>query len=369
MKKLAGLAFFRGTLLILLSMLLLATSSVMAAEAPVKEATLEFNFRPVVTFRTLFVGATPEVRVERALLRLEKLTPGQMEQPVELTPFAVEGSKAMGVRIGDFVLFNMLEGDLDPDEKISLDEYARRTSIALAEALRSASEQRRPAIFFKGVLLSLVATALAFALLWGIRRASGILVGRLQVVIEREHVSAGWRWARHGWLLVQRVAQLLMAILWLSIADIWLTYVLSLFPLTEPLSERLGDFVWLCSRNLWSGSRSEPDAEDTGCHGAYAPTYPGGRNAQAEHEANRDPAAATVAKPVESCCCRDGRIGDSLGSDGSHRGSRFCRNAVSALPIRARASARSSEWFAALSLCRVSADVQCLERHATLRTA
>ena len=133
----------------------------------------------------------------------------------------------------------------------------------------------------------------------------------------------------------------------------------------------LFDFIFegLCSRNLWSGSRSEPDAEDTGCHGAYAPTYPGGRNAQAEHEANRDPAAATVAKPVESCCCRDGRIGDSLGSDGSHRGSRFCRNAVSALPIRARASARSSEWFAALSLCRVSADVQCLERHATLRTA
>ena len=151
MRKQAGLAFFRGILLILSSMLLFATSGVMAAEAPVKEATLEFNFRPVVTFRALFVGATPEVRVERALLRLQKLTPGQMEQPIELTPFALESTKAIGLRIGDFVLFNVLEGDLDPDEKISLDELAKRTSSALAEALRSESEQRRPAIFFKGV--------------------------------------------------------------------------------------------------------------------------------------------------------------------------------------------------------------------------
>ena len=253
MRKQAGLAFFRGILLILSSMLLFATSGVMAAEAPVKEATLEFNFRPVVTFRALFVGATPEVRVERALLRLQKLTPGQMEQPIELTPFALESTKAIGLRIGDFVLFNVLEGDLDPDEKISLDELAKRTSSALAEALRSESEQRRPAIFFKGVLLSLVATALAIALLWAIRRVSVILVGRLQAEIEREHVSAGWRWARHGWALVQRVAQLVMAILWLTVADLWLTYVLSLFPLTEPLSNRLGGFVFGLLHEFGSG--------------------------------------------------------------------------------------------------------------------
>ena len=147
----------------------------------------------------------------------------------------------------------MLEGDLDPDEKISLDELAKRTSSALAEALRSESEQRRPAIFFKGVLLSLVATALAFALLWAIRRVSVILVGRLQAEIEREHVSAGWRWARHGWALVQRVAQLVMAILWLTVADLWLTYVLSLFPLTEPLSNRLGGFVFGLLHEFGSG--------------------------------------------------------------------------------------------------------------------
>ena len=125
----------------------------------------------------------------------------------------------------------------------------------------------------------------------------------------------------------------------------------------------------LCSQTLWSGSRSEPDAEDTGSHGAYAPTYPGGRNAQAEHETNRYPAAATVAEPDEGRCRRDGRIGDSFGSDGAHRRSRHRRKVVSALPIRAHTSARSSEWSAALSLCRMSAVVQRLDRHAPLRTA
>jgi len=46
---------------------LFSCAGVMAADAPLKEATLEFNFRPVVTFRGAFVGATPEVRVQRAL--------------------------------------------------------------------------------------------------------------------------------------------------------------------------------------------------------------------------------------------------------------------------------------------------------------
>jgi hypothetical protein len=45
-------------------------------------------------------------------------------------------------------------------------------------------------------------------------------------------------------LLVQRVAQLLMGFLWLSVAYLWLTYVLARFPLTEPLGDRLSDFLF-----------------------------------------------------------------------------------------------------------------------------
>ena len=231
-------------LFVLAGFSLMSVCSALATEVSFKEATLEYNFRPIVTFRTLFVGATPDVRVQRALERIKRLTPVQMEQPVELTPFAIGDVKGVGVRIGDNVVFNVLDGDLDPEEKLTLDEAAKRASAALSEALRSESEQRRPERLFKGALLALLATVLAYALLWGVRRAELIVEKRFQQVIEREDGPVRWRWARHGLLLIQRVAQLLMVLLWLGIANFWLAYVLSLFPLTEPLSNQLGGFVF-----------------------------------------------------------------------------------------------------------------------------
>jgi small-conductance mechanosensitive channel len=225
-----------------------------AADAPPqKEATLEYNFRPVITFRALFVGATPEVRVHRAQARLSKLTPAQLEAPVEQTPFSVDGVKGIGLRIGDAPLFNVLVGDLDPEEKLSLDEAANQAARALAEALHSENEQRRPARLLKGIGLSLLATVVAFTLLWLVRRAARLMVARLQGVIERDTGDGRWRWARHGWLLVQRLAQLILGLLWLSIADLWLTFVLSRFPLTEPLGHRLGKFITDLLFELLSG--------------------------------------------------------------------------------------------------------------------
>ena len=244
MKKLMTGRGLRAYWLVVFAVFLSTAWSALAAEAPVKEATLEYNFRPIVTFRTLFVGATPEIRVQRALERIKKLTPAQMELPVEVTPFAIGDVKAVGVRIGNNVVFNVLDGDLDPEEKLTLDEVAKRASAALSEALRSESEQRRPERLLKGMALALVATVLAYALLLGVRRAELIVEKRFQQVVEREDGPVRWRWARHGLLLIQRVAQLLMVLLWLGIANFWLAYLLSLFPLTEPLSNQLGGFVF-----------------------------------------------------------------------------------------------------------------------------
>jgi small-conductance mechanosensitive channel len=119
--------------------------------------------------------------------------------------------------------------------------------------LQSESEQRRPDLLLRGIAFSLVATAIAFTLLWAVRRAARILVSHLQQVIEREDGSGRWRWARHGWLLVQRLSQLVLALLWLTIADLWLTFVLARFPLTEPLANRLGDFIFGLLHEFASG--------------------------------------------------------------------------------------------------------------------
>ena len=243
--------FWRCCLLLWLA--LFACVGASAVESPHAEATLEYNFRPVITFRSLFVGATPELRVQRARARIDKLTPAQMEQPVEKTPFVVDGVKGIGLRIGDTPLFNVLQSDLDPEGKLSLDQAADHAAQALTAALRSASEQRRPALLAKAVALSLLASVVAFAVLWLVRRAAVLLVARLQRGIERQGRATQWHWARHGWLIVQRLAQLLLVLLWLSIADLWLTFVLAQFPLTAPLADRLGDFIFALLRDLGVG--------------------------------------------------------------------------------------------------------------------
>ncbi len=162
------------SLLLLACGFLLASAAIpaLAAEqAHDREATLSYHFRPIVTFRASFVGATPVIRVRRALTRIDALPPNQMEQPIELTPFTADGTRGFNLRIGEFVLFNVLEGDLDPEEKISLEAAARRTAGEMAAALQAAATQRHPMVLLKGVGLAAAATLIALILLWLIRRA------------------------------------------------------------------------------------------------------------------------------------------------------------------------------------------------------
>jgi small-conductance mechanosensitive channel len=224
-----------------------------ADEARPPEATLHYHFRPIVTFRTTLAGATPETRVRRALSRIDSLPPGAMDLAIEQTPFTVENRRGINLHIGEWALFNILEGDLDPEEKGSLEELGRRTADELGTALQAASAQRRPMVLLRGVGLSLLATAIALVLLWLIRRATAWMVGHFQQAIDTHPESSAFRWARHAWLLVQRVAQLLMGFLWLSVAYLWLTFVLARFPLTEPLGDRLSDFLFGLLDTLGSG--------------------------------------------------------------------------------------------------------------------
>jgi len=231
-----------------------ATTSVLASEtARPPEATLYYHFRPIFTFRSTYVGALPEHRMRRASSRIDALSPAQMERPIEQTPFLIDGRRGINLHIGESVLFNVLDGDLDPEEQLSLEEVAKRTADELASALRAVGEQRRPLVLLKGVGLSLLATAIGLAALWLIRRATAFMVQHFQEVIEAHPESTGFRWARHAWLLVQRVAQLVMGFLWLSVAYLWLSFVLARFPLTEPLGERLTDFLFGLLTTLGTG--------------------------------------------------------------------------------------------------------------------
>jgi hypothetical protein len=224
-----------------------------ADEARPPEATLHYHFRPIVTFRTTFVGVTPEY--PRAAGAEPDRCPASRRDGKgdRANAVHVDGRRGINLHIGESALFNILEGDLDPEEKLSLEEVARRTADELGAALQAASAQRRPMVLLKGCR----------TLAAGDRdRAGPSLADSSGNRMDGRSLSAGDRspsrverlpLGAYAWLLVQRVAQLLMGFLWLSVAYLWLTFVLARFPLTEPLGDRLTDFLFGLLDTLGTG--------------------------------------------------------------------------------------------------------------------
>ncbi len=239
---------------LLLSGSLWAEAAVTAAGPGSKpEAVLEFNFRPIFTFRSTFLNSTPEQRVERALDLLNKLRAEEMAQKVEVLPFDYNGINAFALRIDSRLMFSVVETDLDPASRVSLDEIARQTGDRLDDALAVLREQRRPEILLKGIVSSLVASVLAIALVWGIARARYWFVARLLVFIKKDSKLPGLRLARHGWTLVLRATKLMAGFMWLVVAYLWLTYVLDRFPVTAPLGQELGHSLVILLTKLGKG--------------------------------------------------------------------------------------------------------------------
>lgn len=219
-------------------------SPVSAANAPPpKEATLEYNFRPIFTFRAGLFGTDPEARAARAYERIKALTPTQMLQPISRKVATLDGVTGIMIRVGDVQLFTVLQDDLDAEQGLTLEQAAKETEGRLAEALQAGRDQWVLGSILKELAWAALATALAFSLLWLISRATNYLVGLVQAAIDREDAAPTLRWTRHIWLLVQRLFRLVLGFLWLSVGYIWLVFVLSAFQTTEPLGAKLGGFL------------------------------------------------------------------------------------------------------------------------------
>ena len=227
-------------LILFLGLALVAGQSFAKGEAR-PEAMLSIANREIVTLRTAAQGASPEMRVKRINERLRQMDERDLSAPISRVHLTIDNRKGVVFYIGDRNIFVLYEADLDEGEKLSLDQVAEQVGKRFEGAIGALIEQGHGTVVVKGVLLSLLATAVMFALLWGIQRATSIVLERLQQRIHSAsaETDAKLRWAAQGWLLVKRVAQLVLVTLWLSVAYLWFTYVLANFPLTQPFSERL----------------------------------------------------------------------------------------------------------------------------------
>jgi hypothetical protein len=119
-----------------------------AEQVQAGEAILLHNFRPIVTFRATFLGAPPVARARKSEQRIDQLTPAQMVQEISLTPFSFDGGRGITLTNNDNILFALVDGDLDPQEKLTLEQAAERRARRAQRCTaggRHAASPRSPA--------------------------------------------------------------------------------------------------------------------------------------------------------------------------------------------------------------------------------
>jgi len=231
--------------LILFLGLALVSGQSFAKGEVIPEAVLSIANREIVTLRATAQGASPEMRVRRIHERLRQMDERDLSEPISRARLTIENRKGIVFYIGDRNIFVLYEADLDEGEKLGLDEVADQVGKRLDGAIQALIEQGHGSVLLKGIGFSLLATVVMFLLLWGIQRATAFVLERLQQRIHSASADTDTklRWAAQGWLLVKRVAQLVLVTLWLSVAYLWFTYVLANFPLTQPFAERLSGML------------------------------------------------------------------------------------------------------------------------------
>ena len=228
---------------VILLLAVLAPGMVLAKAEMAAEAVLTVANRDIATLRFTALGAPPELRVRRIHERLRQMDERELSKPITLSHLEIEGNKGVAYSVGERVIFIFYEADLDPEEKLGLEEASLQVGKRFEKAIAALIEQGHGPVLVRGFLFSVLATALMLGLLWAIRKATAYVLDHLEARVLSANENTRLRWAAHGWLLVKRVAQLLLLTLWVSVAYLWFTYVLANFPLTQPLAERLSGFL------------------------------------------------------------------------------------------------------------------------------
>jgi small-conductance mechanosensitive channel len=221
------------------------TEALRPVEGVVEPATLVVNNRPIVTLRGMFLGRTPEQRVEAARLRIASTLDAEIEGGITANPTS-EGSV---IALGGQMLFLITPQDVDELAGESVEGQAQAAVAALNLALAERLELRDTRRMAWAIGRTIVALLVFLALLAGVRR----LYGAIDRVLDRRADLLAGKTAIRGFALLtpmqlltvlRRSAQVALAALVLFGAYLWLAFAFRQFPFTRPWGEQLGGFLF-----------------------------------------------------------------------------------------------------------------------------
>jgi len=207
-------------------------------------AVLSLWNREIVTFRATVDGVPPAQRVRNSRERIDEYLNAHLTGQVSRRVTAIGELKGILVTIGASVAFGLVEGDLDTESSITLEQAAARAALRLQEALQAHEQQQRPLVLARGIGLSLLAL-LAFVVVVKL-----VLMGREWAIRAIDRRLQLRQWIIGGVDILPTLASVERAtfrvLTWIAIgaaAYLLAIFVLQAFPYTEPLGDRLGAYL------------------------------------------------------------------------------------------------------------------------------
>lgn len=208
---------------------------------------LRFMDRPVVTFRGVLAGATPDVRAARARAVLDSLPGNAFEAPVDVLRATLGGVSGVAFRVQDRILFALTTDDLAPGDPRTLDAAVDDVQKHLQVAFAARREQLHWPTILRGLALSALALVVLAVLLVSVGRMRTRLEARLQSAFEKrilQRTARTFDWTGSAVHLVHQVVQIGAVCLALAFAYLYLIFVLMQFPASQPMASRLSAFLW-----------------------------------------------------------------------------------------------------------------------------
>ncbi|MFC4313685.1 mechanosensitive ion channel family protein [Steroidobacter flavus] len=226
-------------------LLICLSASVHAEFTPAAEpAVLSLWNRPIVTFRATVDGVSPEQRVENSRKRIAEHLKAGPPMPVATRETTIGAVHGILVTMGPDVAFGLVQGDLEAEASMSLQQAADRAAGRLREAFQARAQQQRPTILLRGIGLSLVALLVFSVAIKLILMAREWSIRSIERRLQLRH------WVIGGVDILPTLATLERAtfrvLTWGAIAVLtylFAIFLLQAFPYTEPLGDRLGEYL------------------------------------------------------------------------------------------------------------------------------
>lgn len=211
--------------------------------------------RYIATLRSGLGALTAEDRAAAAVARIENALRDRTIDTVEIRRIP----EGMLVTVGTRSLIDILRADVDTALGETLPEVTSAAADRLRELLRDDRRQRGIGQWIRGILLSIIATALFVVVLRGLRIGRRLLLARLPTIAEarlRGFSVRGFTFLTAEQLLafVRRSIDLVAWGLGLFAAYLWLAFVLTRFAYSRPWGELLGDYLIRTIRDLALGA-------------------------------------------------------------------------------------------------------------------